>query len=56
MNCAFRIKYKPAREQKFTTKNNADMTGFGRVIINTAETAQIVAKSIKRAISKVIAP
>jgi len=32
------------------------MTGFGRVTIKTADTAQIEAKSTKRTVSKVIAP
>ncbi len=55
MNCAFSIKYSPASEQKFRTRNKAEITGLGRVIINTAEIAQTEAKSIKRANSKVIA-
>ncbi len=56
MNCAFRVKYNPASEQKFNTRNKAESIGFGRVIISTADTAQIEAKSIKRTISKVIVP
>lgn len=56
MNCAFNNKYNPAREAKFNTRNNAERTGLGRVIINTADTAQIDANTIKRMVSKVITP
>jgi len=54
MNCAFSIKYNPASEQKFRTRNKAEITGLGRVIINTAEIAQIVANVMNKNTSSAI--
>ena len=56
MNWAFRVKYNPASEAKLITRNKAEIIGFGRVIIKTAVTAQIVANIIKRIISSDISP